>query len=134
MLDRIGPVPFSDPKYINRLISALDENSYAERRNAVAELEKLKDAAEPALRNALRTNASVNAARMIEGLLSKLDLHVSPERLRILRAIEVLEWIGNSSATTVLEKVATGDPELLITREAKGSLRRISARVERGHK
>jgi hypothetical protein len=50
----------------------------------------------------------------------------SPEGLRVLRTIEVLEHIANPEARQVLEQLAGGMPEARVTQEAKLSLRRLA--------
>jgi hypothetical protein len=52
----------------------------------------------------------------------------SPEALRHLRAVEVLERIGNAEAREALEKLADGVPEARLTREAKLTLERMARR------
>jgi hypothetical protein len=43
----------------------------------------------------------------------------APSCLRELRAIEVLERIGTAEARKIVESVATGDADALLTREAR---------------
>ncbi len=43
----------------------------------------------------------------------------NPERIRVVRAIEVLENIGPSEVTRVLERLAEGAAEAQQTREVK---------------
>ena len=50
------------------------------------------------------------------------------ERLRSLRAVQALEWIGSEKAAELLVSLAKGNPWALQTREAKGALRRMSPR------
>jgi WD40 repeat protein len=49
-----------------------------------------------------------------------------PEEIRGIRAVEVLEHIGNADARQVLEKLAAGAPEAWLTQEAKASLERLA--------
>jgi hypothetical protein len=46
-----------------------------------------------------------------------------------LRAVEVLERIGNAEARRVLEALAKGAPEARLTREARTSLERLLGRT-----
>jgi hypothetical protein len=56
---------------------------------------------------------------------------MTPERLRAVRAIEVLERMGTSRSREVLETLASGIPEARVTFEAKAALRRLSMRSQR---
>jgi hypothetical protein len=53
-----------------------------------------------------------------------------PEELRALRAIEVLEMIGNLEARQVLTELARGGPETRITDQARAACARLSHRRE----
>jgi hypothetical protein len=67
--------------------------------------------------------------RRIEELLVKLDrMEMKPEWVRPLRAFEVLERIGSAEARQLLEKLASGDAEARLTREAKAAVGRLIAR------
>ena len=52
----------------------------------------------------------------------------SPEKLRLLRAVEVLEHIGTAEAVGILNSVAGGAPEALETVDAKLALARLTKR------
>ena len=47
-------------------------------------------------------------------------------RLRALRAVEVLEYIGTTEAKKLLMALAQGAAEARLTREAKASLKRLA--------
>jgi len=47
------------------------------------------------------------------------------ESLRSLRALEVLERIGNTPAKQLLAQLADGAPEATFTREARNSCKRL---------
>ncbi len=50
----------------------------------------------------------------------------TPEDLRTLRAIEVLERIASPESRAVLKTLASGSQESRLTREAKASLERLA--------
>ena len=52
----------------------------------------------------------------------------SPDELRALRAVEVLEHVGTPEARQVLEGLTQGAPEARLTQEAKASLERLARR------
>ena len=66
--------------------------------------------------------------RMIsENQIAPIEISL-PEQLRVLRAIEVLEYAGTPEAREVLEKLAGGGPQALRTRQSRASLDRLARR------
>jgi hypothetical protein len=122
---RLPPVAVADPQLTVPLIVALDSDRFDAREKATRALERLGDAALPALRHALTTNPSMEKERRIRQLLERLDAH---DRLRTLRAIEALEHATVPAARQILETLARGIPEARLTREAKASLDRLTRR------
>jgi dipeptidyl aminopeptidase/acylaminoacyl peptidase len=120
--------PEPNIQQINRLITELDSNEFAVRQKAVEELEKLGEQAAPALRKKLVEKPSLEVRQRTEQLLTKVEA-LTPESLRAVRAIEVLEHIGSSEAKNVLETLATGADGSRMTTEAKASLQRLNKRV-----
>jgi WD40 repeat protein len=115
------------PADIERSIKDLDGATFDVREKATKDLERLEHAAEKALRKAFsEPQISLEVRRRMERLLERLDAPVTDsERLRELRAIEVLEDIGTPEAKAILERLASGTPGLTITREAKTALTRL---------
>jgi hypothetical protein len=66
----------------------------------------------------------------VEQILEKLESGARPTgQLKILRAVEVLEWIGSAEARQVLLELAQGTGESWLRQEAKAALAgRISER------
>jgi WD40 repeat protein len=125
---RLAPLRPADATLTARLLRELDGEDFDGREKAAAELEKLGEAAEGALREALAKGPSLEARRRIEGLLEKLQ-QPSQERLRMLRGIEVLELIGDDSARAVLKTLAKGTDTTVESREAKAALERLARRA-----
>jgi hypothetical protein len=126
---QVPPAAPVEAKRLARLIADLDKEGFEIRQQATTELEKLGEQAEPALRKALAGQSTPEARRRLEQLVEKLAGPVtSPDRLRVLRVVEVLEHIGTSEARQVLEGLAKGVPEARLTREAKASLERLARR------
>jgi RNA polymerase sigma factor (sigma-70 family) len=117
---------------IAQWIANLDSPHFAVRKQATEELEKAIDLADSSLRQALQGNPALEQRQRLEQLLAKLEPRNSPERLRILRAVEVLEHIGTQEAMQVLSTVAKGPSEALLTREGKASLDRLAHRFAAG--
>jgi hypothetical protein len=62
----------------------------------------------------------------VEKLVERLDdPGTIPPCLRELRAVEALERIGSAEARHLLEAVASGPPDALLTREARMALERL---------
>jgi RNA polymerase sigma factor (sigma-70 family) len=114
-----------DAEKLKRLLDGLGSNRFNERTQAEKELDRLGDQAERALRRLLAGNAPLEVVRRAEGLLARLEGPVTdPERLRQLRAVEVLEWIGGEEARRLLQTLAAGDADARLTKEAAATLRR----------
>jgi WD40 repeat protein len=122
--EHLRPIPADIGQRIARLIVDLDSKRFAVRQAAMKELEKLDDAAVPALRRGLADKLSLEAHRRVEVLLAK-QVSLSAEGLRALRAVEALEHIGTPGARQVLQALAKGLPEARLTRAARASVERL---------
>jgi RNA polymerase sigma factor (sigma-70 family) len=123
---RIKPVESADAQRVERLIRDLDSEDFQTRTKATEELEKIVDGAEPALRQKLAEKPSLEMRQRIQQVLSRLEPSASGERLRALRAIQVLEYMGTPEAREHLRALANGFPEARLTREAKAALERLA--------
>ena len=71
----------------------------------------------------------VEACFQLMEIRAALGKPADPERLRIVRAIETLEAIGNREALKVLEKLAGGLPGARTTEEADAASKRLTRRL-----
>jgi WD40 repeat protein len=126
----LRPVPTADAKRVKALIEQLDAEEFDDRKRAAEELEKLGEAAVPALREALKGAKDVDL-RLRLGVLINHATAVMPvgERLRALRAMQALELAGTREAEAVLKALASGAAEARLTAEAKAALARLRARA-----
>jgi hypothetical protein len=116
-----------DAKRIGRLIADLGHAQFQVRENAASELQALGDIAAPALRQALAGNPTAECRLRLTALLDRLEgVSPLPAIIRQIRAVEALERIGNPEARRLLEKLAAGDPNLRLTREAKAAAGRLA--------
>jgi WD40 repeat protein len=122
---RISPVERVPAERLQQLLADLDSNQFARREAAAKALAELEELALPVLEQALQANPSPEKRRRIEKLLAVPRVVRSPEKLRGLRAVEVLEYIGTPEARAVLEHLARGAVEARLTREAQASLTRM---------
>jgi hypothetical protein len=127
--ERLRPIAVADPKVVASLIADLDHNRFAVRDKAASELERLGEAASPALRQVLTKAMLVDQRERVEAVLKRADA-LNAERLRAIRAVEALEHAGTPEAKRLLEKLAAGFAEARLTREANASVER-SGRVAR---
>jgi hypothetical protein len=109
------------------LLTDLDSDKYDRREKATRELAALGEGARAALEKFLTGTTSTEARLRARELLKGLDQPGrSPELLRQLRAVEVLEWAGTPEARAALAELAKGMPGARLTREAQASLDRLA--------
>jgi len=122
-----------DTKRIEQLIGDLDDDRFEVREKATKELVALGEFAVPLLHKALAGKPALEARRRLDALLDRLEGgQLSAETLSHVRAVEALESIGNPEALRLLEKLATGPPEMRLTQEASASARRLAKRSSDG--
>jgi WD40 repeat protein len=124
---RLKPVTPADPKQVAEAIGKLDNDLFDVRERATQDLERLGEAVEPALREALAGTPSPEAARRLEQLVARLQ---GRELLRRLRAVEVLEQIRIAKARKVLATLAEGASGARLTTEARTALDRLGCKAE----
>ena len=115
---------------VPQLLRDLDDDAFLVREKAQAELARLGEAAEPALRLALTKSPSAEKHRRLEQLLKELEGNrtaPSGELLRELRAVEVLEQIGTAEARQELKALAgSAAADSLLVQAARAALDRLA--------
>jgi RNA polymerase sigma factor (sigma-70 family) len=124
--EHVRPIPSADARTQN-LIRDLDSEKFAVREQANRVLEKMGNGAEGALQAALAQSKSAEVRQAVQRLLDRLD-EPTPEVLRTIRAVEVLEHFATPAARDLLAELAKGAPGARLTVEAKASLERLKAR------
>jgi hypothetical protein len=133
--ERLRPAKPLDPRELKQLFAELNHDQPAVRDKATKALLDLGKPAEPALREFLESFPPFEVRRRLEEILLKLGPS-SPantrDRLRELRAVEVLEHIGCPESRKVLQVLASGGPTARLTLEARAALERLDrqARVD----
>jgi len=122
--EQLKPIAQFDVQRLDRLIAELDDKNFNVREKATAELKEMGEEAEAGLLKALANKPPLEVFRRIEDLLQAMKGDVPPQKLRMLRGLEVLEQIGTAEARQVLEALAKGAPEAWLTKEAQAALRR----------
>ncbi len=120
----------ADFKRIDALVAELDSNQFRVRDQAAKDLERLGEPATPALKRAL-TGPSAEVRQAAERLLKKIgdgeDPVTSPEARRAVRAIEILERIGNADAIALLKLLRQRGSKLIVSRDSEAALVRLEA-------
>jgi RNA polymerase sigma factor (sigma-70 family) len=131
---RLRPVPVLDKANRARAVDLIDDlgsDSFAVRDWAARGLEKLGESAVPLYHRRLKEGPPLEVRLRLERLLEKWgDRDVSPARLREVRALEVLERIGTAEARRLVEKLAGGEPEARLTRDARAARKRFGPEEE----
>lgn len=107
-------------------VKDLDSTDFRKREQATKQLTAAGELVLAQLHEALKT-ASPEARERLNGLIANAD-KMTPEKLRAIRACEVLEGIGNKEAKVLLAEWAKGAPSATLTREATESLERLKLR------
>lgn len=124
--DRVKPAVPVDPKKVAKLIGDLDSEDFDQRSAAAEELEKLGELAVPSLQNVLIGQPTLETRRRAEQLLARLTGGaLTPEQIRLVRAIEVLERTATPEARQLLDTLAMGAPGALATRQSQAVLSRL---------
>src|SRR5262249_27696236 len=127
--EQLQPVTAEDVKKLKQLVNDLDSNKFKVREKATEELEKLGESVEPLRTHALTLKPTLEMRKRLEKLLDRMNGPVtSAARLRVLRAVEVLEHVGNQEAQQLLESYSKGAAGIELTLEATAALERLGKR------
>jgi WD40 repeat protein len=126
---RFQPSPTSADPVLAALVADLDSDVFATREAATRKLKEQGAKAEPVLRRALASPASIEMKRRIEDILvtvppPPLRLPLAGDTLRGVRAIEVLERVGTPEARQLLHAWADQTRDLHLAAEARAALGR----------
>jgi hypothetical protein len=123
--EHVKPSPPLDMKRVEALIRQLDDDRFKVRAQATMELLKLGELVLPAIDKAFAGNLSSEVRRRLEEIHGKLTVPaLEGNRLRDVRAVEVLALIGTPEARQVLQALADGAPGALVTTSARAALTR----------
>jgi hypothetical protein len=120
---KLAAAPKVDTERIDRLVADLQKGDYNARKRAVVELRKIGRAALPALH---KTQEMGGYDEFIRRLTYEFEMQAPPpDQVRVVRALRVLERIGDGEARKLLEELAGGSPEAMVTVQAKHILDRL---------
>jgi WD40 repeat protein len=127
--ERLSGVEGASDKRTSQLILDLNDDQLDARESAQKELEKLGEAALPAVRQALGANPPAESRRRLQELLDRHKAATTVmEEVRSLRALEALERSGVPEALEALRALAKDAPNAEVKREAAASLGRLTRR------
>jgi WD40 repeat protein len=125
----LPPATNPDPAAVTALVARLDHDDSATRDAAEAEFARLAELAAEALRPVAERSTSAEQRARARRLLDRLGGVVTdPQRLRVVRAVEVVERVGTPDARRLLADWAAGADRALLTREARAALDRFTER------
>jgi hypothetical protein len=117
------------PAELDRLVGDLDDDEAVVRNRTYRRLEELGEWARAHLERARKEASSAEVKRQATRLLAPLERgRLGADRVRWVRAVEVLERIGTPAARLVLKELAASKPPTLLAREADEALRRMERR------
>jgi hypothetical protein len=126
-LKPVPAVPTDDQ--LDRAFADLDSEDFATRQEASRRLAEFGELAVPGVRKRLARAGSLEVRRRAQEFLDRFDPpNPSPDRLRQLRAVELLEGIATPAARDLLSELAKGAVEALLSREAAVALERLRRR------
>jgi hypothetical protein len=130
LASRFRPTP-ADPALAG-LIKDLDSDVFATREEATRKLREYGPKAEGVLRRELAAPVSLEVKRRIEAVLAgitppRLRLPLAGDRLRGVRAIEVLERAGTPQARQLLQGWAEQTRDMHLAAEARAALGRAGS-------
>jgi hypothetical protein len=113
-------------------LNALDDDRFAVRERAQRELELLGESASSALVRRLRENPPAEARTRIEQIMKKKGgAGFSLSELRVVRAFEAFDQIGDGRALQSVERIVQRSQNAFIVSEAKAVLERLRVRARR---
>lgn len=122
---RLRPVtaPETRPEQVDRWIQDLDANLFVVRDQASRALGKHARVYRARLETALQESHSAEQRERLTRLIDQSQ-RLSPDDLRGIRSVEVLEMLGTPAAWECIQEMATGAPDAPLTQHAQQTLER----------
>jgi WD40 repeat protein len=129
---RVQPVRKPDADTLRKLIDELKDPDYRTREAAQKRLSEIRDLAADELAAVAKESSSAEQLERVNQLLVRMRAaETAPTRVRLFRAVEILERAGTADARRVLVTLSSGASESAISREAKLAVTRIDAAPRR---
>jgi WD40 repeat protein len=124
---KLRPAPVPTDADLERLVRQLDSDAFADRQNALAELERYGPNAVAGVKARLARAPALEVHKRLLLFLEKYD-GPSPYQLRCVRGVATLDAVGTAEARALLAQLAKGPADDLLTREALAATRRGGSR------
>jgi WD40 repeat protein len=115
----------ADPVTVAKLIGQLNGDRFADREKAARALDEMGEAAEAALRKALKDNPPLEVKQRLLPILEKRNAGL----IRYLRGIEALEQAGTPAARQLLEELVIESANPMVGAAAANALGRLDKRT-----
>ncbi len=126
---KLRPAVLPTDADLEQVFTRLDDDSFAERESASAELERFGPHAVAAAKARLARPISPEMRMRLTHFLDRYDgPRPSPYHLRCVRGVALLEAIGTADARALLAELAKGPADDLLTLEARSASRRDGKR------
>jgi RNA polymerase sigma factor (sigma-70 family) len=126
--EKVKPAAALDPKRIRQLLADLGSDEFTVREAAAQALHGLDQQAIPYLEETLKSAVPLEVRRRVQKILEQHQSAALPsEQLRQVRAVLVLELIGNGESKNLLKRWSGGPAGALLTMEASSALKRLEA-------
>lgn len=127
--EKLPPATEKELAHTRSWIRDLDNDSAEWRDYASRQVAEKGRAAEPLLQRTLDGKPSAEMKRRIEQVLDSPELYRwSSESLREIRVVQILEQLNTPEARQLLDELAKGVPDALLTKEARAARQRLAAR------
>jgi hypothetical protein len=128
--EHLRPVAAPNDELVREKLHELDSSLFATRQKAQDDLIHMGDPVRGHLEKAAADrNLSEEVKQRLVAIMKRLDGSMpTSDRLRELRALELLERVATKDAQDLLQRLAEGAPRAVLTQEARATLTRIQRR------
>jgi WD40 repeat protein len=121
---RLKPATGINDATLDRIVRDLSDPRFKVRQQAALDLDHFGALAVPGIKKRLAKADSLELKRRLTQFLSKYDRGPTPEEMREVRAVQLLEELATAEALALLGDLARGHPDARRTREAAQALAR----------
>jgi RNA polymerase sigma factor (sigma-70 family) len=121
---RLKPATGIDDGTLDRIVRGLNDPRFKVRQQAALDLEHFGALAVPGIKKRLAKAGALELKRRLAQFLSKHDRGPTPEEMREVRVVQLLEELATPEALALLGDLARGHPDARRTREAAQALAR----------